>query len=130
MKIKHLLLASSLTLAAALFTGCVAPLLVAGAAGAGGYAYTTGKLVFTEAVTLDNAFKASEKALKDLELTPEGKQKDTVTAKMEAKTAKDQTVRIDLEKKGEKITEIRIRVGVFGDEAYSRKIYERIKANL
>jgi hypothetical protein len=129
MKIKQLLLAGSLVFAAALFTGCVAPLLLAGA-GAGGYAYATGKLVFTEATTVEKAFNAAEKALKDLELTPDAKAKDTMSAKVEAKNAKDQNIKIEMTNKGEKITEITIRVGVFGDEAYSRKIYERIKAHL
>jgi len=129
MIMKHLLLACSLVLASGLFTGCVAPLLVVGA-GAGGYAYVTGKLTFTEATTVEKALNAAEKALKDLELTPEGKAKDTVSAKVEARTAKDQNVKIEMTNKGEKITEITIRVGVFGDEAYSRKIYERIKAHL
>ena len=130
MKFNNFLLASFLALAVVVSNGCVAPLLVVGAAGAGGYAYTTGKLVFTEGVTLDAAFKAADQALRDLELTPEGKQKDTQTGTMEAKTAKDQRVKVEVINKGAKITEIQIRVGVFGDEAYSRKIYERIKAHL
>ena len=118
---------SGLAAVALLLQGCV--LLVAGAAGAGGYKYVTGELKVTEPLALDKVWKATELAASDLKLTPVKKEKDGLTAYFETKIANDKQVTIKLANQGEKITELRIRVGTFGDETFSRQIYEKIKSH-
>lgn len=113
-----------------LFTGCLAAVGVGAAAGAGAVAYKVGELVATEATTVDKAWTATEKAFKELKLLPEAKERDSLAARMEAQGAGDKRIVVRMRNRGEKITEIRIRVGVFGDEGYSRIIFEKIKSYL
>jgi len=46
------------------------------------------------------------------------------------RNAKDEKITIIVEKEGEGVTALRIRVGVFGNEALSRSILDTIKGNL
>ncbi len=110
-------------------TGCVA-LAVGAAAGAGAVAYKAGELISTESASIDKTWAATEKAFKQLDLLPEAKEKDGLAARMEATLASDKRVVVKLRNQGEKLTEVRIRVGIFGDEGFSRKVLEKIKANL
>lgn len=130
MKKKLFLLAALATITSILFTGCLAAVGVGAAAGAGAVAYKVGELVATEATTVDKAWTATEKAFKELKLLPEAKERDSLAARMEAQGAGDKRIVVRMRNRGEKITEIRIRVGVFGDEGYSRIIFEKIKSYL
>jgi len=47
-----------------------------------------------------------------------------------AKTAGDKDVKITIKKEGQNTSRIWIRVGVFGDQALSRQIYDNIKSQL
>jgi hypothetical protein len=133
---KNLLPRPALALAAllpalALLTGCVAALVAGGvAAGAGGVAYVNGELKSVESAPLDKAWKATQTAVQDLEFTVIDKHKDGLQAELRARTATDKKVRIKLEKAGESVTDIRIRVGTFGDESLSRGILDKIKQKL
>ncbi len=127
---KHLLILSLVaTLVAVLTSGCAA-LAVGAAAGAGVAAYKSGELISTEAASIDKTWVATEKAFKELQLLGEAKEKDGLAARVEATGAGDKRIIVKMRNQGDKLTEVRIRVGLFGDEGYSRKILEKIKSNL
>jgi hypothetical protein len=107
--------------------GCAA-LLVGGAAGAGTVAYVAGELKSTENVSLDRAWKATQSAMKELEFAVTQKEKDALEAELTARGAGDKKVKVQLEKKADHVTEIRIRVGTFGDESLSIQILDKIKS--
>ena len=120
------LLAVSLFLA----SGCAPMLVGAGAAaGAGAVAYIEGELKATEAVTLDRAWNATQAAAQDLGLVTETRQKDAVSARLEARGPEDRKVTINLTSAAPEVTEIGIRVGTFGDEAFSQRILEQIRSH-
>lgn len=119
-----LIVCSSLTL----FSGCAA-LLVGAAAGAGGVAYTQGELKNTESVALNAAHRAAERAAKDLKFAVLKSQLDGLNGLIEARTVSDQKVTIKTKQVAPKATEVRIRVGLLGDEGASRQILSRIQAN-
>ena len=54
--------------------------------------------------------------------------KDAFNAELTARGSGDKKIQIKLQKKTEKVTEIKIRVGLFGDESMSRQILDKIKS--
>lgn len=124
----------TLTLASALVlfqSGCA--LFVVGAAagaGAGTYAYVSGEMKGSEAVPLDKAYSAAQAAMQDLEFPIITKSKDALQAQLTARNSVDKKMRIKLKKVSDNITEIRIRVGTFGDESLSQLILDKIKKHL
>ena len=111
--------------------GCGIALFAGGAAaGAGSYAYVTGELKATEAVSLENAYHAAQQAMSDLEFTVTNKQKDAFYAEVNARRASGKKIVIKLDKESSSLTRIRIRVGTFGDESTSHQILERIKKHI
>jgi hypothetical protein len=117
-----------------LTAGCLAPLVVGAAVGAGagvaGYAYVNGELKSTESAPLDRAWTGTLAAMKDLEFPIVSQQKNAVQADLTVRNASDKKTTIQLKKVTEGATEIRIRVGTFGDESLSRVILEKIKKRL
>lgn len=112
-------------------SGCAAVLIGAGAAaGVGGYAYVKGELKSVQNTSLDRAWFATQDALKELGYGITEQKKDALKAKFVARTAEDKKIEIELKSQGENSTELRIRVGTFGDEAISRQILDKIKAKL
>lgn len=112
-------------------SGCAALLLTGGAAaGAGAIAYVRGELKSTETATLDKTWTATLAAMSDLELSVSTKQKDALSAKLAARGAGDKKIQVDLKRLTDKETEIRIRVGTFGDEVISRQVLDKIKKRL
>jgi len=109
-----------------LSSGCAA-LVVGGAAGAGAVAYIRGELKSIEDVSLDQAFSAARQAMSDLELAVTSSEKDAFNGELIARGAGDKKIVVKLKKQSDAVTEIKIRVGTFGDEAMSRKILESIK---
>jgi hypothetical protein len=106
--------------------GCTA-LVVGGAAGAGAVAYVRGELTAVEDVSLDQAWSAAKQAMSDLEFSVTSAEKDAFDGKLIARGASDKKIVVKLERQSDAVTEIRIRVGTFGDEAMSREILEKIK---
>lgn len=108
--------------------GCPAPVfLMGGAAGAGTVAYVGGELKTVQKVSLNKAWNATQKAMKDLGFTITSKEKDAFNGQLTAKGAANKIIRIKLKRQSNMRTEIRIRVGTFGDESVSLEILERIK---
>jgi hypothetical protein len=115
-------------LSSLLLTGCLAALVAGAAAGAGAVAYGKGELKATEAVSLDRAWSATQQAFEELELLGEGKEKDALSARIEAQGVDDKRIVVRLRRIDPELTEIRIRVGVLGNEPYSRLIYDQIRS--
>ena len=111
--------------------GC-ALFLVGAAAGAGaaGYAYVNGELKSTESASLEQTTRATLAAMKDLEYPVTSQAKDALSAELTARNASDKKIVVRLKKISDTTTEVRIRVGTFGDESLSRVVLEKIKKHL
>jgi hypothetical protein len=107
--------------------GCV---IAAVGAGAGTVAYVRGDLQTVESKSLDDVYEAAEKAIKELGLNVTKKTKDAMSATIVARDAQDKKITIKLSASTEETTKLSIRIGVFGSETKSRRIYEEIKKNL
>ena len=115
-----------------LFQGC-ALLLVGGAVGGATYGtvkYVNNTLQVTHEVSLDNAWHAANAALKTMELPVMSSKKDATSGQVTARSAQEQPVSIDLLRKTEKVTQIRITVGTFdttANRAAAQQIYDAMK---
>jgi uncharacterized lipoprotein len=112
--------------------GCGA--LVAGGAGAAaggtGVAYVRGESRSTYPASFDRTWAATLAALQDARLTVTDTQRDGTQGTIKAKQADDTNVTVNLEQAGPGTTEVKIRVGVFGDEDASKAIHNRIASRL
>ena len=107
--------------------GCIA---VAAGAGAGVVAYVRGDLETTVPTEYTKVVDSARRALMDLEFTKVSDNKDALKAVLIARTALDKKVEVTLTNSGKKLTSIKIRVGVFGDEQLSLAILDKIKSGL
>ena len=111
-----------------LLSGCVA--VLAGAAGAGAVAWVEGRLDATLDANFDQAEKAANRAVTQLQFVKVNEKKDALTATMIARTAEDKKIEIKVVRAGDTTSRVQISVGVFGDEGQSLAILDKIKANL
>jgi hypothetical protein len=107
--------------------GCIA---VAAGAGAGVVAYVRGDLQTSVPSEYPKVVEAARRALKDLEFVLVSDNKDALKAVLVARTALDKKVEVTLTNSGKKLTDIKIRVGIFGDEQLSLSILEKLKSGL
>ena len=128
-KCKSLLLISLLGASLLVNNGCPA-LFIGGAAGAGTIAYVGGELKSTQEVSLNRAWKATQIAMRDLEFNITDKGKDVFDAEVMASGAAGKKIKVALKKISDTRTEIRIRIGTFGDQSLSLQILERNKKRL
>jgi hypothetical protein len=120
-----------LAVAVAAGSGCAVVVVGAAAgAGAGGYAYIKGEAKATEAASLDRTWTATLTAMKDLQFPIISQTKDALQGLVVARNASDKKITVKVEKVGEATTEVRVRIGTFGDEALSRVIIDKIKSHL
>lgn len=108
--------------------GCGA-VIVGGAAAAGTYFYLDGQTRGTYNVSLNKAYKASLAACEDLQIPVISQSKDGADAKVVGKYYGDE-VTISLQLVGDNLTEITVRVGLFGNESASRRINNAINEKL
>ena len=128
---KRLLTIGTALLLLAIGNGCA--LFVVGAVAAGGagtWAYIKGEIKATEQVSLDKAWTATLDTMKDLEFPVTYKAKDALAGELKAVNSSGTTIQIYLKKLSDSSTEIRIRIGTFGDEPLSRTIITKIDAKL
>jgi len=118
----------SLLAFAALGSGCVA--VVAAGAGAGTVAYLRGELESTLGGNLERTNQAVNRAVEELKFVRISESKDALLALTVVRNAADQRIEIRQDVVGEKLTRVRIRVAVFGDEKLSRTLLDRIQARL
>ncbi len=108
-------------------SGCI---LAAAGAGAGAVAYVRGELETNLDADYDRAVEATRGALADLEFARVSENKDALKAVLIYRTAMDKRVEVSLTNSAKKLTNIKIRVGVFGDEQVSLSVLNKIKARL
>ena len=111
--------------------GCM--LLAAGAGAGAGVAtvsYIKGELQTTYPTSLDKTWDATLGALKDLDVKVVYTERDRINGNIEAKRSDGTKIKINLFQEGTGTTLLKIRVGVFGDDAYSRAINSRISSRL
>jgi hypothetical protein len=115
----------------ALCSGCVV-LAVGGAAaaGAGSMAYVQGELQATVDASMERAWSASQKALKELQMPVTDEDKDALSGKLTARASGDKKVVVRVKKVTATATELGIRVGIWGDETKAHEILEAIKRRL
>ena len=128
MRTKQILLAVLLVGSAVSLGGCVVAAVGAGAAGT--VAYLKGDLEAVESRKLDEVHAATLKAVKELGLNVTKDSKDALSATVVARDAQDKKITITLRATTEQTTKLSIRVGLFGSEAKSRLIYQKIHDHL
>lgn len=108
--------------------GCLA--VAAGAAGAGTVAYLRGALVVSLENEYNETVRAANAAIEQLEFAKVSESKDALSAILIARTAEDTRVEIKINRVADRVSKVEIRVGLFGDEAISVAVLDRMKASL
>jgi len=114
-------------LALALTSGCLA---MAAGAGATAVGWVKGELRTTVNGSFEDSVAAANKAVQQLQFVKESERKDALLAIIVARNAADKKIQIRLERVGGALTNVKIRVGFFRDDAVCLAILEKIKANL
>ena len=135
MKLMRLVSASAI-LTCMLAQGCA--LFVVGAAvgaGAGTASYMGNELRATREVSIDRAWAAANDAMHELQFRIDQTKtaKDAMSGTLQAVTAQNQPVRIQLLRQTDRLTEIRVRVGTFDTTANrqsARLVYDKMSAHL
>ena len=96
----------------------------------GAVTYVRGDLETTVPAEYGRVVGAAREALKELEFTKVSDTKDALTATLVARTGLDKKVEVTLTNSGKKLTSIKIRVGIFGDEQVAGTLLARIKGHL
>ncbi|MGY8736644.1 MAG: DUF3568 family protein [bacterium] len=109
--------------------GCGALLLVGGA-GTSAIAFATGELRVTEAASLTQVHDATRLAVETLRYADAEAVLTGDNVRWTATTAGGDPVDIRLYATGPEQTELRIRIGIFGNEARSRLVLEQIRQSL
>ena len=109
--------------------GCGALLLVGGA-GTSAIAFATGELRVTEAASLTQVHDATRLAVETLRYVDAEAVLAEDNVRWTATTAGGDPVDIRLFATGPEQTELRIRIGIFGNEARSRLVLEQIRQSL
>ncbi|HKB89816.1 MAG TPA: DUF3568 family protein [Opitutaceae bacterium] len=123
-----LLGAIGLLVASLSLTGCLA--VAAGGAAAGTVAYIRGDLEANLGNDYERVFHATEEAISQLQFAKISAVKDALEGTVLARTASDKKVNIKVTKVSDQLTRVRIRIDIFGNEALSMTILDKIKANL
>jgi hypothetical protein len=124
---KSCLVSGGIALLASL-SGCVA--VMAGAAGAGTVAWVQGGLDAALDASFDKAEQAANRAITQLGFAKISEKQDALTAILTVRTAEDKKVEIKIVRVGDTTSRAMIRVGLFGDEALSLAILDKIKSGL
>lgn len=124
----RLLAALLAALPIAFTSGCLA--VAAGAAGAGTVAYIRGELDTSLSYNLDAVDRATNRAAEQLRFAKINEGADALARVIVLRTAEDKKIEVKLTRTTDTLTQVRIRVGVFGNEAVSRALLEKIQANL
>jgi hypothetical protein len=91
------------------------------------YSTMLGEVYSTEKIPFEQAWARALKAMEELEFVVTKQEKDAITGSLIARGANDKKIEVNLEKQSDELTEIRIWVGAFGDEAISKLILDKIK---
>ena len=127
---KTLSLAVALVVVSLFMSGCVAAVAVGAAGGAGGYAWSSGKLSFTTSNDITTCHDATITALAGLKVDIKGDSTDMLAGRIKGNTATGEEVTIDLEPQSMRVTKFDIRVGFWGNQVQSEMIANAIKKRL
>ncbi|MCC6428471.1 MAG: DUF3568 family protein [Phycisphaerales bacterium] len=94
------------------------------------YGILSRELAAIEHASIDNVYAATQDAISGLELRLVEKTKDRLNATLAARTAHDDRVTIALSRLSSGVTDVKIKVGFWGDEAQSRAILTEIRKRL
>ena len=126
-RVRALLAATALGAVVALQSGCVA---VVAAAGAGaGVAWVRGAVETSLDGNVERVYRATQKAVAELQLAKVSERQSGVDAQIIARTALDKRVEVKLEQAGS-MTKVSIRVGLVGDQSLSLTLLDKIKSHL
>lgn len=78
----------------------------------------------------EKATRAAEKALDSMKFLQVSASHTSVDGRVTAKTAQNDDVCVNIEKDGENVSRVRVRVGHTGDAELSAQIMDRIRKNL
>lgn len=107
--------------------GCAAGLLVVGAGvGVGAYKYIDGSLSRAYPVEYTKSWDAAITALENLHISLSDSSNDGTKGRIEGLKQDGQKVVVTLEDKGQKVTYISIRVGMFGNRDEAERIHNEI----
>jgi uncharacterized protein YpuA (DUF1002 family) len=123
--VKKLFILFGLLAVTLMFYGCAAA-VVGGAAGAGAVLYSKGELKSAENAPLEEVYDAAVDTMKSMNFDVINQEKNQLEAKLVAKADNGDNIDIKLEQKPNDITEMKIRVGAFGNEDQARVIQEKI----
>lgn len=104
--------------------------MLVGGAGTSAIAFATGELRTTEEATIDAALAACQAATGRLGYEDVSVDRKAERVRLQATTASGDPVVIRLLAQGPERTDLRIRIGTFGDEAASRLVLEEIHQSL
>lgn len=111
--------------------GCAAALVGAGGgAGVGTYSYIKGELKVIYAQSYDKMVSATEQAVKDLGFTLKKEKKDELRCRIKARMADGTGVKLAVDKVSEQITQLRIKVGWWGNKGLSIQIMRAIEKRM
>ncbi len=129
-RLTSILAAGLLALVGAFSSSSCAVLLIGAAVGTA--VYLEGQLESHLATDIAGAVDATNQAAKELGLRPISRTGDTTGALMIATDWEERKVRIELtpDEVNSKITQVKIRVGVGGNESASRRILAAIERNV
>ncbi len=130
MRTRQVVLAMALTGTAASISGCVAAVVGAGVIGVGTVAYIKGDLEAIETQNIDVVYEATRKAMKQLRLQMVKERKDLDSGLIVVRDAEGKEAKISLKRTEDGGTKVSVRVGLFGDQARSLHIYQKIHDNL
>jgi hypothetical protein len=120
-----------IALAAVLIPGCAPPIIIASAGvsalQAGTEAFINGRLEAAQLAPLQTVYEASLGALRDMEINVAHEILRRNAAGVEARDLQGREIQIDLVAVSPKVTKLRIRIGVWGDQAISRLILGQIQ---
>jgi hypothetical protein len=112
--------------------GCALFLAAGAGAGIGGAVYMGGELKQAYAAPMEKAWNASLAAADEMKMRVTEKAIDNLDQNREikGKTDEGRDFQISLEATSKEVTTAKVRIGIFGDEAYSKRIQEAIAKNL
>jgi len=119
----------------AMAAGAGCALFAAGAGvavGVGGAEYYRGELKQAYAVPMEKAWNASLITVEELKMKTTEKSIDNLDQNrvIKGNTEEGKDFQIVLEAMSKDVTRVKVRIGIFGDEAYSKKIQEAVAKNL
>lgn len=137
MKIRRSLIVAILLCGVCVWQGCAVLLVgaAAGAAAGGTISYFGNELRTIQEVSIDKAWMTAQGAVAELGFTPDSirSHKDGTGGALYSRNAKEQRVLIVLIRESDRLTEIRIAVGLFDTDANRRTaqlVYDKMRSRM